>query len=79
MASGGWVGWGDASRGLGHGAIYRLAFEGEAHQQREHDIFRDRLKHDSTSPTFHHDDFCCFIFSAQIWGLERSKRGWGGG
>jgi len=28
---------------------------------------------------FHRDDFFRFIFSAEIWGLECSKHGWGGG
>lgn len=79
MALGDQVGWGDAGGGLGHRAYCGLGFEGEARRQREHDVFRDRLKRDSTSPTFHHDNFCRFIFSAQIWGSECSKRGCGGG
>lgn len=57
-ASGDWVVWGDAGGGPGRGAFRRLGFE------EEHDIFHDRLKRDLTSPTFHHDKFCRFIFSA---------------
>lgn len=32
-------------------------------------MFRDRLERDSTSPTFHHDNFCCFVFSPANLGL----------
>lgn len=39
----------------------------------------DRLERDSTSPTFHHDNFCCCIFSVQSWGSGSSERGCGGG
>lgn len=71
-ALGDWVGWADA--GGGPGWILRGGTPGE-----EDDVFCDRLKRDSTSPTFHHDNFCCFIFSLQIWGSGSSKRACGGG
>lgn len=68
------LGWGDA--GLGHGAFCRLGLKG---WQREHNVFHDRLKRDSMSPTFHRDDLCHFISSAQNWGSASLRRGCGGG